>query len=87
MYSQVDPITGTYRLERILRPNKSERLPAFCDRVLFNPDGLKLVSGYHAKAGPSEIAADGFKPSVWKQYQYNSTVFDSTDHDCVYLAF
>lgn len=85
LYSQVDPATGIYRLERIPRPNKIERLPAFCDRILFNPEGLRLVSGFYSRNGAGKDQSQ--KPSVWKLYQYNSTVFDSTDHDCVYLAF
>lgn len=81
LYSQVGP-DGIFSKDRTHRPNKHERFPGFCDRVLMNPEALRLVGGHFASSD-----GNAGKPNVWEVYQYNSAVMDGTDHDCVYLAF
>ena len=68
---------------RILRDFKEERLPAWCDRIVFNPAGLALIAGKDPRLATGSSAAT----TANKTYLYNAVTLNGTDHDGVYLAF
>ncbi|KAF8281083.1 putative inositol-1,4,5-trisphosphate (IP3) 5-phosphatase [Trypanosoma cruzi] len=66
-----------------------QRIPAWCDRVVWNPAGLELMTGQRSLS-PSVSSAlgksDGATDSS-PRYAYRSFVLAHTDHDCVALLF
>ncbi|KPA77066.1 putative inositol-145-trisphosphate 5-phosphatase [Leptomonas pyrrhocoris] len=75
-----------------------DRLPAWCDRVLFNVAGLEWIAGDRARPSPppppsSPLAASAVRErrraeaSQPRWYAYEAIDFAHMDHDGVYLLF
>ncbi|EKF39300.1 inositol-1,4,5-trisphosphate (IP3) 5-phosphatase, putative [Trypanosoma cruzi marinkellei] len=65
------------------------RIPAWCDRVVWNPAGLELMTGQRSSSSSVSSALvknDGITDSS-PRYAYRSFVLAHTDHDCVALLF
>ena len=68
-----------------VRKYNTARLPAWCDRVLFNPAALKLMIEPSKKA-IAESLHKKREGIVASGYQYSSVVLSEMDHEAVYLA-
>ncbi|RNF25671.1 putative inositol-1,4,5-trisphosphate (IP3) 5-phosphatase [Trypanosoma conorhini] len=68
-----------------------QRVPAWCDRVVWNPAGLELMTGQRSASSPASLPSassksDGPQDSS-SRYAYRSFALAHTDHDCVALLF
>ncbi|ESL06344.1 inositol-1,4,5-trisphosphate (IP3) 5-phosphatase [Trypanosoma rangeli SC58] len=68
-----------------------QRIPAWCDRVVWNPPGLELMTGQRSSSPPASLPSASSKndgiPDSPSRYVYRSFVLAHTDHDCVALLF
>nr|CCC95255.1 unnamed protein product [Trypanosoma congolense IL3000] len=78
-------------LERITsvprRPYMRHRIPAWCDRVLWNPAALELMTGRRTSCAAGADENNGNSSCVLRRYAYRSAAFNHTDHDGVTLLF
>ncbi|KEG10491.1 inositol-1,4,5-trisphosphate (IP3) 5-phosphatase [Trypanosoma grayi] len=87
-----DKVTAQIVLTRIMatpaRDYVRKRIAAWCDRIVWNPAGLELMTGRRSASTPSPVSVkSGGGDGSLRRYAYRSFALSHTDHDAVALLF